>query len=38
VPDLVAMYQQGDTMLDSYVTHTLNFDGEWRRAVAVLLL
>ncbi|KAL4855154.1 Alcohol dehydrogenase class-3 [Chlorella vulgaris] len=26
VPDLVAMYQQGDTMLDSYVTHTLNFD------------
>jgi S-(hydroxymethyl)glutathione dehydrogenase/alcohol dehydrogenase len=26
VPDLVEMYQQGETMLDHYITHTMNFD------------
>ena len=30
MPDLVEMYQRGETMLDEYITHTMNFDGGWR--------
>ena len=26
VPDLVAMYMRGETKLDDYVTHVMNFD------------
>ena len=29
VPDLVEMYQRGETMLDEYITHTMPFDGGW---------
>lgn len=28
VPDLVELYQRGETMLDDYITHRLPFDGE----------
>lgn len=27
VPDLVELYQRGETMLDEYITHRLPFDG-----------
>ena len=29
MPDLVEMYQRGETMLDDYITHTMPFDGGW---------
>jgi hypothetical protein len=38
VPDLVEMYQQGETMLDHYITHTMNFDGGWDGAGGICAL
>ena len=28
MPDLVDLYQRGETMLDAYVTHNMKFEGE----------
>ncbi len=38
VPDLVELYQKGETLLDKYITHTMKFDGALPLPLLLLLL